>query len=295
MELANLHAFVAIAEYGSFSSAAEKLYLTQPAISKRIAQLESELEVKLFDRIGRGVQMTLAGQTLHQRSIQILQEVEDTRRAIVSLTDTVSGQLLMATSHHIALHRLPIYLKQYKEQFPQVTLDLKFTDSESGCRSVENGELEFAVVTLPSQTKPPLKSITLWEDELAIVVAPDHPLNFSQPLSVAELLRYDAIMPEQGTFTWEIVHKEFETEQRRIKVGLTSNYLETIKMLVSVGLGWSILPKSLLEHSELVILKLNNLQLSRNLGIVYHQNKTLSNAAQEFINILRNENITSHL
>lgn len=103
MELTNLRAFMAIAEYGSFSSAAEKLYLTQPAISKRIAQLENELGVKLFDRIGRGIQMTLAGETLHQRSKLILQEVADTQRAIASLTETVSGRLLMGTSHHIAL------------------------------------------------------------------------------------------------------------------------------------------------------------------------------------------------
>lgn len=292
MELTNLRAFMAIAEYGSFSSAAEKLYLTQPAISKRIAQLENELGVKLFDRIGRGIQMTLAGETLHQRSKLILQEVADTQRAIASLTETVSGRLLMGTSHHIALHRLPIYLKQYKERYPQVTLELKFTDSESGCRSVENGELEFAVVTLPTHSKPPLKSVTLWKDDLLIVVAVDHPLSKKKQLEVAELLAYDAIMPEQSTFTWEIVHKEFETEHKRVKVGLTSNYLETIKMLVTVGLGWSILPKSLVENSDLKILKVNKIQLSRNLGIVYHQNKTLSNAAKQFINILTNQHTT---
>lgn len=292
MELANLHAFMAITEYGSFSLAAEKLYLTQPAISKRIAQLENELGVKLFDRIARGVQMTLAGQTLHQRSKQILQEVEDTRRAIASLTDTVSGQLLMGTSHHIALHRLPRYLKQYKENYPQVTLDLKFTDSESGCKSVENGELEFAVVTLPTVTRLPLKSIPLWKDELVIVIAADHPLSKINNPGVSELLEYDAIMPEQSTFTWEIVHKKFETEKSRVKVGLTSNYLETIKMLVSVGLGWSILPKSMLVDSELVMLTVNDIQLSRTLGIVYHQNKTLSNAARQFIDILTDKDIT---
>ena len=287
MEITNLRAFMAIAETGSFSAAAERLYLSQPAISKRISILETELGVRLFDRIGRGVQLTESGQTLHKRAHHLLQEVEDIRRDISSLTDTVSGKLVMATSHHIALHRLPLYLKQYMDSYPQVTLDLRFTDSESGCRSVENGELEFAVVTLPRKIVAPLEVIPLWEDELAIVVAPDHPLNQNSMISKTELLMHSAIMPERGTFTWEIVHDEFEIDESHVKIGLTSNYLETIKMLVSVGLGWSILPKSMLVNSELIALSVSNIQLSRTLGIVYHRNKTLSNAARHFIEMLR--------
>lgn len=286
MEISNLRAFLAIAESGSFSAAAERLYLTQPAISKRIALLETELGVKLFDRIGRGVQMTESGQILYKRARHLLQEVDDIRRSISSLTDTVSGQLVMATSHHIALHRLPSYLKQYMDSYPQVKLDLRFTDSESGCRSVENGELEFAVVTLPEKMMSPLQVISLWEDELAIAVAPGHILSQQKNLTVVELLQHDAIMPERGTFTWEIIHRELGIEQAKLKVGLTSNYLETIKMLVSVGLGWSILPKSMLHNTDLIILTLENIHLSRSLGIVYHRNRTLSNAARHFIDIL---------
>jgi len=286
MEITNLRAFMAIAESGSFSAAAERLYLSQPAISKRIALLESELGVRLFDRIGRGVQLTESGLTLHKRARHLLQEIDDIGRDISSLTDTVSGKLVMATSHHIALHRLPVYLKKYMDSYPQVTLDLRFTDSESGCRNVENGELEFAVVTLPRHITAPLEAIPLWEDELAIVVAPGHPLNQASKISKSELLIHNAVMPERGTFTWEILHNEFEIEESNIKVGLTSNYLETIKMLVSVGLGWSILPKSMLENSELISLGVDDIHLSRTLGIVYHRNKTLSNAARHFIELL---------
>ena len=291
MEIANLQAFVAIAEHGSFSAAAEKLFLTQPAISKRISQLEQEFGCKLFDRIGRGIQLTQAGQTLLQRARHLLQEIEDARRAIASLTDTVSGPCVMGTSHHIALHRLPRYLKHYKELYPQVTLDLKFTDSESGCRSVESGELEFAVVTLPLQIKPPLEAIPLWTDELAIVVAADHPLCAIPNLTVPELLTYDAIMPEKGTFTWDVILKELNTDPQEIKLGLTSNYLETIKMLVSVGLGWSILPTSMLKNSGLIVLSIKNISLYRTLGLVFHKNKTLSNAARHFIQLLTSSTI----
>jgi len=107
MDMANLSAFIAIAETGSFSGAGERLHLTQPAISKRIAGLEQQLDVRLFDRLGREVTLTEAGRALLPRAYQILNVLDDTRRALTNLTGEVSGRLTLATSHHIGLHRLP--------------------------------------------------------------------------------------------------------------------------------------------------------------------------------------------
>ena len=107
MDLANLNAFIAIAEAGSFSEAAERLHLTQPAVSKRIAGLEQQLDTRLFDRLGREVSLTEAGRALLPRAYQILYVLDDTRRALTNLNGEVSGRLTLATSHHIGLHRLP--------------------------------------------------------------------------------------------------------------------------------------------------------------------------------------------
>ena len=107
MDLASLNAFIAIAETGSFSLAGERLFLTQPAISKRIAGLEQQLKVRLFDRLGRVVSLTEAGRALLPRAYQILGVLDDTRRALTNLNGEISGRLTLATSHHIGLHRLP--------------------------------------------------------------------------------------------------------------------------------------------------------------------------------------------
>lgn len=107
MDLANLNAFIAIAETGSFSEAGERLHLTQPAVSKRIAGLEQQLGVRLFDRLGREIGLTQAGRALLPRAYQILNVLDDTRRALTNLSGEVSGRLTLATSHHIGLHRLP--------------------------------------------------------------------------------------------------------------------------------------------------------------------------------------------
>src|SRR5690606_7583070 len=130
MDTQHLHAFVAIAETGSFSAAAERLHLTQPAVSKRIALLEEQLKSPLFDRIGRQVVLTQAGQVLLSKATLILREVTAAQRAIADLKGEVEGKLSIATSHHVGLHYLPPYLREFSTQFPQVKLDLHFLDSE---------------------------------------------------------------------------------------------------------------------------------------------------------------------
>ena len=96
MDLANLNAFLAIAETGSFSEAGERLHLTQPAVSKRIAGLEQQLGVRLFDRLGREIGLTEAGRALLPRAYQILNVLDDTRRALTNLSGEVSGRLVLA-------------------------------------------------------------------------------------------------------------------------------------------------------------------------------------------------------
>ncbi len=148
MELATLNAFIAIAELGSFSEAAERLYLTQPAVSKRIASLEQQLNVRLFDRLGREVSLTEAGRALLPRAYQILNVLDDTRRALNNLSGEVSGRLTLATSHHIGLHRLPPLLRAFTRAHPQVALDIQFLDSEVAYEEVLHGRAELAVITL---------------------------------------------------------------------------------------------------------------------------------------------------
>ncbi len=195
MDISALQAFLAVAESGSFSRAAERIYLTQPAISKRIAALEKEIGARLFDRIGRGIHLTPAGEALLSRARNVLKELEDVKRGITNLSGSISGELLLATSHHIGLHRLPGLLKRFHETYTQVRLNLQFMDSEKACQAVARGELELAVVTLPPETAAPLKTEKIWDDPLDIVVSPGHPLARELPVTLSRLLDYPAILP----------------------------------------------------------------------------------------------------
>jgi DNA-binding transcriptional LysR family regulator len=287
MDIANLQAFVAIAESGSFSQAAEKLFLTQPAISKRIAQLESELGVKLFDRIGRRTTLTEAGQTLHERARAILLELEDTRRAIGNLSQVVGGHLIVGTSHHIALHRLSPALKRFNRDYPRVELDLRFLDSETVCSMVEQGEFELGIVSLPDTDIATLSSIPIWTDELVIVCGETHPLGEPGSMGLKDLLQHQAILPAPKTYTRAIIERGLQHPTQELKVRLNTNNLETIKVLVEAGLGWSVLPRTMLSD-QLIELQIPGIHMTRQLGFVIHKERTLSHAAQALMDIIKN-------
>ena len=279
MDIDDLHAFISVARHGSFSIAAGNLHLTQPAVSKRIAALERQLDTRLFDRIGRRIILTEAGHTLLSRAEKILADVDDTRRAITNLAGEVHGRLSVATSHHIGLHRLPPILRQFTRKHPQVQLDLCFMDSEAACRAVIQGELELAVVTLPFEQVPDLILTPVWRDPLALVSATDHPLCRHTRLTLAQLGDYPAILPAAGTYTRELIERSFIKPGLPLRVNMETNYLETIKMMVSIGLGWSLLPQTMVDHS-LHTHHIKALQVVRHLGMVHHAQRTLSNAAR---------------
>ena len=288
MDISALQAFLAVAESGSFSRAAERIYLTQPAISKRIAALEKELDARLFDRIGRGIHLTPAGEALLSRARNVLKELEDVKRSITNLSGAIAGELLVATSHHIGLHRLPGLLKRFHETYTQVRLNLQFMDSEKACQAVARGDLELAVVTLPPKAAAPLKTEKIWDDPLDFVVSPGHPLARELRVTFGRLLDYPAILPGPGTYTREIILNAFGRLRDRIQVGMATNYLEVLKMLAAIGLGWSALPRTMID-AGLKVVQIEKGEIKRELGIVTHEKRTISNAGQAMIRIIREE------
>ncbi len=285
MEFNSLKAFIAVAESGSFTEASERLFLTQPAVSKRVAALEEELGAALFDRIGRAVSLTEAGQTLLPRARRILDEVQESRQAINNLSGEVAGELSFGTSHHIGLHRLPPILRAYNQAHPRVELDIHFYDSEEACREVAHGNLALGIITLPAEIEGALEQLVVWEDPLAVIVANDNPLAGGRA-KIEELIDQPAIFPAKNTYTRQLIDNALERLELTADVRLATNYLETIKMMVSVGLGWSILPRSMVDE-DVSVVEVEGLTLSRRLGVVTHKQRSLSNAAEALLALLR--------
>ena len=285
MDTALLSAFIEVAETGSFSRAAIRLHLSQPAVSKRIAALEAQAGAALFDRVGRDIRLTEAGRTLLPYARRSLAEIEDAGRALSRLSGEVGGRLSIGTSHHIGLHRLPAVLRDFTQRYPAVDLDLHFMDSEEACHAVEQGKLELGVVTLPLEPIARLEQKLIWPDPMAFVVASDHPLARKRRLKLAEIARYPALLPDEKTYTHRIVQAALRQHGVSPRVRLATNYLETLKMLVGIGLGWSVLPLSMLDGG-LRALSVPALKLRRELGWVRHRERTLSGPARALLSLL---------
>jgi DNA-binding transcriptional LysR family regulator len=288
MDTQSLQAFAAVAQAGSFSAAAEQLFLTQPAISKRIALLEQQLDCRLFDRVGRQVLLTEAGRTLLPHAETVLRELQLAQRQLRDLRGGVTGVLALGISHHLGLHRLPALLQRFIERYPQVRLDIEFLDSEQAYDRVLRGELELGIITLAPEEKPPLQQQQVWLDELVVVVAKGHPLASQQRVTARALSQHRAILPGLNTYTGQIITRLFEQQRLTLDVALETNYLESIRSMVAIGLGWSILPKLMVDDT-LHGLTLSGQSLNRQLGVVSHRDRTLSNAGGALLQMLREE------
>lgn len=285
MDTQLLAAFVEVADTGSFTAAAQALHLSQPAVSKRIQALEAQIATPLFDRVGRQVLLTDAGRALLPYARKVLQDIEDGRRALSQLAGEVRGRLSIGTSHHIGLHRLPPVLSTFAQRYPQVDLDLHFMDSEVACEAVLGGKLELGIVTLPLVPIPNLDARPVWPDPLAVVVSPRHPLARLRRLALAQLAEHPAVLPDEATYTHRIVRQALRQHGLEPRVRLATNYLETLKMLVGIGLGWSVLPLSMADRT-LRVLAIPGLKMERMLGVVRHRQRTPSRAALALLDLL---------
>lgn len=285
MDLQNLSAFMLVADTGSFSLAAEQLHLTQPAISKRVALLEQQLGTSLFDRIGRNIGLTEAGRALLPHAKNIERELQAAQQSVRDLAGEVAGELRLATSHHIGLHRLPPLLSNFSQRFPAVQIDIDFMDSEQAYELIMQGKAELAIVTLAPSRQAGMITLPIWDDPLDFMVAAHHPLAGHTDLDLQEMSKHPAILPGLNTYTGQIIKALFDRHQLSLQVSMATNYLETIRMMVSVGLGWTVLPRSMVDDG-LATLKVKKVGIRRTLGVVYHRGRSLSRAAEAFIGAL---------
>ena len=292
MDTQNLKAFVAVAEHLSFSAAAEQLHITQPAISKRIHLLEQQLASLLFDRVGRQVSLTEAGRTLLPLAQNILDSIKMAKQAVADLSGEVRGQLKLITSHHIGLHRLPRVLREYSQKYPLVDLDIRFMDSAEAYAAVQKGDSDLGIITQVEGIDTLVSSRTIWVDKMHFVSARQHPLSTLPNVSLKDLSHYQALLPERRFYTTKLVEALFLRNDLDLKINLSTNFLETIKALISAGYAWGVLPETMLQDDSLAKLPVTDvvsgesIQLSRNLDCIYHQQRLMSNAGKAFFDML---------
>lgn len=285
MQTATIAAFVTVCDLGSAHAAAVHLNISQPAISKRLTTLETRLGQRLFDRVGRRLALTEAGAAYLPHARELLAVLDDGQRTLDNLGNTVAGRLRLGLSHHVGLHRMPSVLRRFVSAHPAVEMDIAFTDSEAACRAVANGECELAVITLPQPPHPVLEQRAIWTDPMGIYTAPEHPLASRSVPDLATLDRYAALLPPVESTTYALIDAACRRFGMIPTPRMTSHYLETLRMLAGVGIGWTVLPLAM-QHHGLQQITFPGLHISRTLGVVRHPRRSLSNAARALFNLL---------
>lgn len=292
MDFYQLSYFKKVAETGSVSRAAEQLFITQPAVSKQIKALEDELGERLFDRLGKKVFLTRAGQVLYSHAEKILRSVSDAKTAVRDMAEECSGELVIGTSDHISLHRLPGVLKSFITAFPKVDLKLRCHRSETILEMVNRNAVDLGIITLPDLPNN-LISKTIWIDPMSLVFSCGHPLEKLSSVKLRDVAPYGMILPESDTTTRKTINLAFSKKRLTPNVAMEVAYIETIKGLVKAGMGISILPDKAVEEEVeagvLVRTQLSDAAFTRNLGVAYLREKFLSRPAREFLNFLDKE------
>ncbi len=184
------------------------------------------------------------------------------------------------------MHRLPPVLSAFSKAHPAAHIDIEFTDSEQAYDLIMQGRSELAVVTLAPEDDESVITHPIWDDPLVFMVAMDHPLALQgRHCSLADVAAHPAILPGLNTYTGQIIKRLFAEHRLELKVSMATNYLETIRMMAAVGLGWTVLPATMLNE-ELRTLPVRDITLQRTLGLVYHRGRSLSRAAQAFTAVL---------
>ncbi len=289
MDFDQLVTFVAVAELGNFSRAAEKVLRTQPAISAQIRKLEEENNAKLFDRTKKAVTLTPAGERFLQYARQLLALRAEAMQVVADAGTEVSGVLSIGANETTFLYVLPELLSQYHAQYPEVRISVYRNFSHKVLQKVEDNVVELGVVTVPLRSSS-LLAVPIFRDPLVWIVGSQNPLAKQSKVSLKELADQELILHKMGSLR-RIMEKQLRPFRPQLKVTMELTSAEMVKKFVVAGLGVSMISEAFVQqevrNGKIAILRPPEEPIYRELGLVYRDGRSLSRAADAFLTMAR--------
>jgi DNA-binding transcriptional LysR family regulator len=289
LDLRRLEIFAKVAELGSFSRAAEALFLTQPTVSEHVRALEDELGVQLLDRLGRGAQPTPAGRLLLDYAARMLALGRAARQAIDRYQGRVSGVLVVGGSTIPGEYVLPALVGAFRSKRPEVSVSLLIGDSRDVSRWVEEGRVEVGV----TGARPSARSLhaeALMSDELVIVAPAEHPWADKKSVSLDDVRAEPLVVRERGSGSREALERALDEaglDLGGFRVVGEMGSTQAIKQAIRAGVGVSIISRRAVEDEcrarQLVALPIRDLKVERAFWLVTHRDRTRSPLAQAFV------------
>ena len=287
MDFDQLETFIEVSRLSSFSRAAEKRFRTQPAISSQIRSLEEEVGAKLLDRSGGKVSMTASGKLFLKFAEETLDARKAAMTAIAETERVPKGEIVVGANEGTCLHILPEVFAHFKKQYPDVAVGIKRADYAKILESVIDNSVDFGVVSLP-MTDNRLTAVPIHRDELVLIVPPRHPLSKLKAAEAADIAQYPLLVPKVG-HTRDALDQLFHERKLKPRISMELDSSELLKRFVAADVGVGFISRSNVEEdvqaNALAAIALADLQIRRDLALVFRKDKALSRAALAFIDI----------
>ena len=298
MTLDQLQTFKTVAAVQSFRHAAEALHLTQPAISKQIQALETELAQRLFER-GKRAQLTVAGTALLKHVEHLSQIIRAAKEEIADLREIRGGYLAIGAAHSIATYILPNLIETYRTRYPKVNLSIEAGWSVELTRRVLSYDLDLGLIVTISpkfEGLSKLQFVPLATADLVFVVSPDNPLATRKRMTWNDLKDVPWILNQDGCVYRGYVENRLKERGQTMKVEVEVIGLELQKKLTQLGLGIALLPKGFvtteLKQGTLSVLNVSGEKLQSYSYLVFRTDRYVHGAMKAFLKLLQ-ENFAS--
>jgi|TARA_B100000767_G_scaffold3804_1_gene3597 DNA-binding transcriptional LysR family regulator len=281
----------AISNEGSFKKASEKLYISQPAVSLQVQNLERQLNTPLFYRDKRKARLTETGLLLIKYSERILGLCEETCRALDELNTLQSGGLIIGASQTTGTYLMPSLIGIFKQKYPQMAIELQVHSTRKISWGVSNGNIDLAVVggEIPKELQKKLMVTSYAEDELALILPLSHPFSSLECIQKEDLYRLHFIALNTQSTIRNVIEKTLTKhgiDSNYLKIEMELNSIEAIKNAVHSGLGAAFVSVSAItKELELGMLhwaKIEGITIKRTLSILLNPTRYYSNATQIF-------------
>jgi len=290
MELRQLRYLVAVAEELSFTRAAEREHVAQPALSQQIKRLEEEVGLALVERTTRSVALTSAGEVLVARARRMLGELEAARAELEALSGVYTGHVYVGVLHTMGPVDVSLVLALFRERHPGVELTVREQSSEELAEMLRDDELDLAFLSVTeSVERKGLGLHQLVSEELVLIVSKSHELAGRRRVHMAELAGEEFISYREGARLRELLESAGRSAGFAPRVTLESNESGRIRRLVARGLGVAILPRSDAERpgADVAVAALVEPSLRRDITLAWREGRRLAPAAAAFLELSR--------
>jgi DNA-binding transcriptional LysR family regulator len=280
-DLADLRAFVAVAEMNSFRAAATALHLSQPAISRRIEKLEAALGIRLFERTTRRIALTAVGRDFSHKARSLLDDLENSLLSMREVAASQMGEVVIACVPSAAYYFLPKVLAEYHQQYPRIRVRI-IDDSANGVlASVTRGEAEFGI-NITGNQEPDIDFQGILTESFVVACRHDHPLASRSTVSWAEIGQYDYMTVDRSSGNRLLLDLALAHTSLNLAWCYEARHVSTLIGLVEAGLGIAVVPRLSMpadEHPTLTSISLTDPTVERMVGLVRRRGRELTPSA----------------